>query len=106
MTRRNQFMHDTGRVRLKRVKPTAEAPAEKPRPYDEVGAIMAYEQGDLSTRKTLELFAHLIQTGLVWSLQGSYGRAAKSLIEQGYITKEGTPTQKALDVLAKHPDEW
>lgn len=53
------------------------------KPYDRVDAIIAFEQGELGAEATVELFQHLIDTGLAWSLQGSYGRAAKSLIERG-----------------------
>lgn len=52
--------------------------------YDELGAIMAYEGGELDDEHTIELFQHLIDSGLVWQLQGSYGRTAHALIEQGY----------------------
>lgn len=31
----------------------------------------------------VEAWQHLIDTGLAWSLQGSFGRAAAALIEQG-----------------------
>lgn len=59
------------------------------KPFDCVGAIMAFEQGDLDEEKTIELFQHLVDTGLAWQLQGSYGRAAKHLIENGYIQIKG-----------------
>ena len=55
------------------------------RPYDVVGNIIAYEQGDLDDEATLTLFQHLVDTGLAWSLQGSYGRTAAALIERGLI---------------------
>ena len=56
---------------------------------DLVGAIMDYETGELDMVGTLVLFAHLIKTGMAWTLQGSYGRAAASLIEAGAISPEG-----------------
>lgn len=54
-----------------------------------VDLIMDYEMGLLNDKKTLELFSELIKTGMAWSLQGSYGRMAVSLIEAGYLDKKG-----------------
>lgn len=51
---------------------------------DQVSKIMAFEQGDLDEDGTIELFQELINSGLVWQLQGSYGRMARNLIEAGY----------------------
>jgi hypothetical protein len=31
----------------------------------------------------------MVKSGIVWKLQGSYGRTATALIEQGYINKAG-----------------
>ena len=67
--------------------------------YDVVGAIMDFEDGSLDDAGTLELFSHLIKTGQAWQLQGSYGRAATSLIEGGYITPEGDLTELAEALL-------
>lgn len=55
--------------------------------------IMAYEQGDLSEEKTLEMFQELVNSGLAWQLQGHYGRTAAALIEAGLIqpASEVTP---------------
>ncbi len=53
--------------------------------YNELGNIIAYEQGELGAEETIELFQRLVNTGLAWKLQGSYGRAAKALIDQGII---------------------
>jgi hypothetical protein len=50
---------------------------------DTLQFIMDYEDGSLSEEQVIEGFQDLINTGIVWELQGSYGRMAKSLIEQG-----------------------
>lgn len=54
--------------------------------FDEAGAIIAFESGELSEEGVIELFQHLVDNGRAWSLQGLYGRTAQSLIETGYIT--------------------
>lgn len=51
--------------------------------FDEVGAIIAFEQGELNDEQTIELFQHLIDNGHAWQLQGCYGRTAAALIEGG-----------------------
>jgi len=38
--------------------------------------------------KQIEAWQHLIDTGLVWSLQGRFGRTAIDLIEQGIIERK------------------
>jgi hypothetical protein len=50
---------------------------------DQIAAIIAYEQGELDDDATVALFQDLIDTGLAWSLQGSYGRQAADLIQAG-----------------------
>lgn len=53
--------------------------------YDEVGAIIAFECGELDDEGILELFQHLVDNGHAWSLQGSYGRTAQALMDAGHI---------------------
>ena len=50
-----------------------------------VQAITDYENGDLTDEEVVELFQHLVDTGVAWTLQGSYGRMAEYLIEQKLI---------------------
>ena len=57
--------------------------------YDTTGQIIAYEQGELDQDEVIELFQHLVDTGLAWKLQGSYGRMAKALIDGGHISIKG-----------------
>lgn len=47
--------------------------------------IIAYEEGELDEEEVDALFAALIESGLVWQLQGSYGRTAVELIAAGRI---------------------
>ena len=55
----------------------------------DIGALMAYESGDLDDRGTLELFAGLVVSGQAWTLQGAYGRQAQALIDGGYLASDG-----------------
>lgn len=50
---------------------------------DQLENIIAYEQGDLDEADTIALFQSLIDSGLAWRLQGSYGRAAAAMIAAG-----------------------
>ena len=54
-----------------------------------VDYIIEYESGTLTDKDTLELFAKLIKSGDAWTLQGCYGRTAKTLIDNGLISNEG-----------------
>jgi hypothetical protein len=53
--------------------------------FDLVGQIIAFESGSLDDSAVIRLFQHLVDTGLAWSLQGSYGRAARRLIAAGLV---------------------
>ena len=55
-----------------------------------VEQIIAYESGELDEDNTIALFQELVNSGIVWQLQGHYGRLAKYLIEEGYVTPKGS----------------
>lgn len=57
--------------------------------------LIAYEQGDLSNEDVVDLFQELVNSGLAWKLQGSYGRMAARLVEAGEIH---LPIKKAESV--------
>lgn len=55
----------------------------KPLPFDTVSFILAFEGGECSREEIIEGFQALIDSGTVWQLQGSYGRTASALIQEG-----------------------
>jgi hypothetical protein len=53
--------------------------------FDELGFIMDWEDGKLPEDKVIEGFQQLIDSGTIRSLQGSYGRMAARLQQEGLI---------------------
>lgn len=51
--------------------------------------IIAYENGELNESEIIDLFQHLVDTGLAWTLQGSYGRMALALVRAGQVHLPG-----------------
>ena len=56
---------------------------------DVLDRIVSYEAGQLDEDETIALFQELVDSGLAWRLQGSYGRTAQALIESGKVTTKG-----------------
>lgn len=83
---------------LKRKQEKAKAPL--------VDRIIAYEQGELSPKATIELFSELIKNGQAWSLQGHYGRTAMNLINNGYLDKKGKILKTPLNIRFKYTDDF
>ena len=54
---------------------------------DELSDMIAWEQGELDFEETVSLFQRLINSGLVWQLQGVYGRTAVALIAHGHCKR-------------------
>ena len=50
---------------------------------DIVDKIIAFEEGLLSEQETIDFFQEMIDDGMVWRLQGSYGSMAQALIDAG-----------------------
>ena len=50
--------------------------------FEEIPQGLTYEEA------YIQAFQLLIDTGTVWQLQGSYGRTAKGLIDNGYCTPQ------------------
>lgn len=53
---------------------------------DIVDQIIRYENGEMEQEEVIEFFQDLVNSGMAWQLQGSYGRAAVALIEAGLVT--------------------
>jgi len=59
--------------------------------------IVEFEMGNLTELESVELIAELTKDGIVWQLQGMYGRMAKRLIEAGVITLNGEVDYSIFD---------
>jgi hypothetical protein len=53
---------------------------------DITNRIIEYESGELDQDQTVQLFQELVDRGIVWDLQGHYGRLAYQLIEAGLVS--------------------
>ena len=51
-----------------------------------INDIMSYENGEMEEEEMIEFFQGLINNGMAWTLQGSYGRMAVRLVEDGFCT--------------------
>lgn len=52
-----------------------------------IDQIMKFENGEMEQDEVVEMFQELINSGMAWKLQGSYGRTAMVLIEAGYCER-------------------
>lgn len=69
--------------------------ASKVAQVPDIDQIMRYEQGDMEDDEVITFFQSLIDSGMAWTLQGSYGRMAQNLIENGYCHAVGDKTAQA-----------
>lgn len=61
----------------------AETEKRKMTPYLATGLAEGFEEG--TEEEVLAAWQYLVDTGMAWTLQGSFGRQAARLIEQGLI---------------------
>jgi len=54
--------------------------------FDAIGIVEGWIETD-NMSESIQAWQYLIDTGLVWELQGWYGRRAKVLIESGVCTE-------------------
>lgn len=52
----------------------------------DVDDIIAFESGEMDQEAVIAFFQRIVDSGVVWQLQGSYGRTARALIEAGDVT--------------------
>ena len=71
-----------------------------------VDNIIAYEDGRLNEIETIALFQHLVDTGTVWQLQGSYGRMAMRLIDAGLVELKNDRTDTVPDFSLPDNGDW
>lgn len=65
--------------------------------------IIRWESGDLEFDEEVRLFQHLIDTGMVYQLQGFYGRHAQMMLDEGYLTlpKQEEPAEAKLAAIKR-----
>jgi hypothetical protein len=71
-----------------------------------VEQLIAYEEGQITKDEEIELFQHLIETGMCWHLAGHYHRVAATLIEAGLIKPpEWAKENEWYRVLSSHKEQ-
>lgn len=59
--------------------------------------IIQYESGEMGYEEVVSFFQELIDTGMAWQLQGSYGRTAQSMLDSGECSR---PKKSAPEYLS------
>lgn len=62
---------------------------------DVLDRMILWEQGELAEDETIQLFQELTDSGVVWQLQGNYGRTAMALISTGLISTKDDATMRS-----------
>lgn len=56
------------------------------KPFNQFDAIIMLENGELNEEEVIEAMQMLLDTGLIYHLQGSYQRLADQMIKSGHLT--------------------
>ena len=67
-------------------------------PLEAIGIAEGFIEAD-SEEKYVEAWQYLLDTGLVWSLQGWFGRTAGSMIEAGQIIVKEVGEDEPAEVI-------
>ena len=67
-------------------------------PLEAIGIAEGFIEAD-SEEKYIEAWQYLLDTGLVWSLQGWFGRTAVAMIEAGQIIVKEVGEDEPAEVL-------
>lgn len=70
-----------------------------PPPFDLIDQILSYEKGELSTEKVIELFQYLLDTGIIWRLQGHYGRTATEMLKSRLLVIQDEDYEYCLNLV-------
>lgn len=65
--------------------------------YTAVGIAEGFIEAEYDGQQ-IEAWQHLIDTGLAWTLQGSFGRTARNLIEDGLCHHRKAPDIQVIHV--------
>lgn len=58
-----------------------------PRTFDLTAGVIAYENHEMEEDETIEFFQFLLDSGVIYHLQGSYQRTAQAMIENGVLKR-------------------
>lgn len=62
-----------------------------------INDVLTYENGEMNEREVIIFFGTLIESGLAWQLQGSYGRQAMQFIKSGILNSDGSVNYEILN---------
>lgn len=72
---------------------------------DITNKIIDYESGEMEPEEVYAFFQELIDTGLAWELQGSYGRFAMACINSGQCHRPEPDGNSLTDPTEHYPED-